>query len=662
MSNVFTITISAVDKATATVRKVNDAMGRITRPFEQAGKSFKGLGRELGFEKIGKNLASIGQSAGRAARGIGSIVAPMAAVTGVASVGGVIALADGWAKLGRNVTYSAQNIGIGTDRLQAFQGMAKLAGISSDTMTQSLQTLGDTMEDALYGRNQQALMLFNRLGVGIKRTSDGALDAAGEFRALASAIYNIKSPQQQNLVAGQFGLTGLLPLIRQGPAAMDKLMARARALGLVMDGPALKAANNFAMSIEGLKASGEGLRNAIGNAIIPAIKPLVDQLTGWISKNRELISAKVGEWARDFGKWLKSIDWQKVGAGITGFIKGVGDLVDWLGGWKKAAIGVGIVMGAGFISNVVSLGANVVLLGVRIGGLITKMWGLKAAADAASAASAGGMASSLGMLGKAGLYGAAAAGGIYLGSKISDAMDGTTFGDKFSHYNTKYLGAALSLIGFKNNQFSRAARYDGYDQKYSGAGSAAGIDAGLSARVVSYFEKQGWSLAQAKGIAANLMSESALNPNARGDNGRAYGLAQWHADRQGAFAKWAGKPLQGSSLQDQLGFVQYELTKGSEQRAGALLRGAQTADMAGRIVSNYYERPASPAEAARRGALAQQLAAPAGPYSSGSGQSGKVHVEVELKNAPPGTKATAKSSGAAEVSLPRIGYSQVGDW
>src|SRR5690348_13474436 len=189
MAQTFNIVISATDKATATIRKVNDSMSRITRPFEQVGKSFKSLGREIGVDKIGQDLAKIGVTARDAARYVGSIVAPMAALTGVASVGGIIALADGWAKLGRNITYSAQNIGIGTTQLQEFQGAAKLAGLSGEAMTSSLQSLGDTMEDALYGRNQQALMLFNRLGVGIKRTKDGAMDATGEFKALATAIY-----------------------------------------------------------------------------------------------------------------------------------------------------------------------------------------------------------------------------------------------------------------------------------------------------------------------------------------------------------------------------------------------------------------------------------------------------------------------------------------
>lgn len=661
MANNLTIVISATDKATAVVRKVNDAMGRLTRPFDQVGKSFKSLGRELGFEKIGKNLTSIGRQASTAARSVGSIVAPMAALTGVASVAGVIALADGWANLGRSITYAAQNIGTGTGKLQAYEGAAKLAGIASGVMTSSLQTLGDTMEDALFGRNQQALMLFNRLGVGIKRTKDGTLDATAQFRALAGAIYRLKSPQQQNLAARQFGLSELLPLIRQGPAAFDRLTAKARELGMVMDGPALKSATDFATSIEGLQASGIGLRNSLGNAIIPAIKPLLDQLTTWVSTNRELISQKVGKWAQDFAKWITSVDWGTVGREVRGLLSAVGHLVDRLGGLKGVALVTGAVLGAGFVSNVVSLGLNLGQLAIGIGALIGKFTALKVAADAAGAATAASSTGALANLGRFGLVAGAAVGGVYVGSKISDAMEGTVVGDKFSHYNTKALGMALSAIGFKNNRFAMAARYDGYDQKYNGAAPVAGIDEGLKQRVVRYFQQQGWSPAQARGIAANLISESSLNPHATGDNGNAYGLAQWHADRQANFARYAGKPIQGSSLIDQLGFVQYELTRGSERTAGALLRSAKTAGEAGSIVSRAYERPADAQGAATsRAALAESLAAPTGPYAGGNASAGgTVHVEVIGKDLQPGTKLKATGQGAVTTST-RVGYSTIG--
>lgn len=119
----------------------------------------------------------------------------------------------------------------------------------------------------------------------------------------------------------------------------------------------------------------------------------------------------------------------------------------------------------------------------------------------------------------------------------------------------------------------------------------------------------GWSHEQSSGILANLQRESNMNPNAVGDNGKAYGIAQWHPDRQEAFRKWAGKDIRQSSVDEQLAFLNYELTKGAEQKAGSLLRASTNARQAGEIMSRYYERPmAADAEAAKRGTSAVQIA------------------------------------------------------
>lgn len=116
--------------------------------------------------------------------------------------------------------------------------------------------------------------------------------------------------------------------------------------------------------------------------------------------------------------------------------------------------------------------------------------------------------------------------------------------------------------------------------------------------LIDYFMKQGWSREQAQGIVANLAQESNFDPNAVGDGGKAYGIAQWHPDRQEEFRKFAGKDIRQSTLEDQLSFVNYELTKGRETAAGDKLRGAMTAYDAGSIVSRYYERPANADEQA----------------------------------------------------------------
>ncbi|AFO47225.1 phage tail tip lysozyme [Pseudomonas putida] len=127
-----------------------------------------------------------------------------------------------------------------------------------------------------------------------------------------------------------------------------------------------------------------------------------------------------------------------------------------------------------------------------------------------------------------------------------------------------------------------------------------------AAATIDFFRAKGWSEDQAKGIAANLEQESNFQPDAVGDGGNAYGMAQWHPDRQANFAKFSGKDIRQSTAQEQLEFIHYELTRGGEKSAGEKLKMATSAPEAAGIVSQYYERPADTnGEITRRAAIAE---------------------------------------------------------
>jgi hypothetical protein len=106
-----------------------------------------------------------------------------------------------------------------------------------------------------------------------------------------------------------------------------------------------------------------------------------------------------------------------------------------------------------------------------------------------------------------------------------------------------------------------------------------------------FFIDKGWTSAQAAGIVGNLQAESGpnLKINAVGDNGKAYGIAQWHPPRQRDFARIFKKDIRQSSFQEQLEFIDWEL-KNTEKRAGNFLRQAKTPEVAAAMVDMYYER------------------------------------------------------------------------
>ena len=110
---------------------------------------------------------------------------------------------------------------------------------------------------------------------------------------------------------------------------------------------------------------------------------------------------------------------------------------------------------------------------------------------------------------------------------------------------------------------------------------------------MEYFLDQGWTPEQAAGLVANLQAESydRIDPAAFNAKEQAYGIAQWRGPRKRDFEREMGRPIKGSSLDDQLKFVQWELNN-TEKRAGRRLKQATTAAEAAAIVDEFYERSA----------------------------------------------------------------------
>lgn len=137
-------------------------------------------------------------------------------------------------------------------------------------------------------------------------------------------------------------------------------------------------------------------------------------------------------------------------------------------------------------------------------------------------------------------------------------------------------------------------------------------------RTAAFLMGQGWTAPQAAGIIANLEAESGLNPFAQGDKNKAgqltaYGIGQWHADRQRAYAEFFGHSIQSvrdpsRALAEQLEFVQHELRAGAYKQAGMDLALDRSARAAGYDVSRLYERPGGGTkEAVRRGDAAVRI-------------------------------------------------------
>lgn len=577
MANDFVIRISAEDKATAVVKKIQDAFGKITGPIDKVQKKTASLGDvgQAGLTKLRKGMDGVANSASKVVDKIVEIIPGLTAIGGAASIAGLSALATKFGNFGFGLNKSSKLLGMNAQDLAAWHVAAKRAGVSAEEFDSSMSGSQSTIRAAAFGADPHAMVMLQKMGVQIQHNKDGSIDYLSTQQKIMTALAKQPSVQGQRDAANALGMGALLPMIQQGTYAADK--ARAMRKGLVPTPEEIARAVAFHQDVNDLEDSVMGLGNSIGSKIIPVLDPLVKGFASWLDEHRVQIANAITGAVQKFADWVKSIDWNEV-------VSKMSKLFDAMGGIKGVAIAIAAITFAGPIGGVLSLITNLTKLStVVLPAAVAGMAALAAAGFLAETARQAALDSSIHKLPgetddqRDQRVADAAAGGI---------VTPDTGGTKNADLGGRFFSWVKGLTGGNSNQAS-------------------------TKDVMSQLQGSGWGKNQAAGIAANLFAESKFDPTAVGDNGHAYGIGQWHEDRQKLFAKWAGHDIHGSSLPEQLKFVDYELRNGDSQsqQAGRALPLAKDAATAGRIVSQYYERPADvEGEARRRGALAGSIA------------------------------------------------------
>ncbi len=452
----------------------------------------------------------------------------------------------GQAQLG----YLSKNLGMSARELDAWGKTVKTVGGSAEGFQASLQNIASGIEAFKLGEDSPVVGMFRAIGVNVA-------DSAGKMRPFKDVLMDVADalqrydPQDQIRIAQSLGIDqGTLNVLRQGRQAVQDLYGEMyRSSGVTEESvkraqEAQRVWGEFAAQANGV---GQAIFEAMGPALVELTKDLRD-FGGWVNEHRAEIQkffTDLVEGGKDLVQMLRDLD-QDTG-GATTKILALG------AAFAVASKGVGMFLGVG--------------------------------------GSALAMASRLGAIGIAGYAGYQA--GTYLNDNF---ISGTAVGD----FIGEWLNRGAAALGVESAQDS-VNTMDAANGKVNGGRPMADY-------VANYFQSKGWSREQAVGIASNLSVESGFNPSAVGDGGKAYGVAQWHPDRQRQFHAFAGKDIRASTLDEQLAFIHYELTQGQEKSAGDALRKARSAYEAGGIVSRQYERPArADAEASRRGMLAQSI-------------------------------------------------------
>lgn len=457
-----------------------------------------------------------------------------------------------------SIGFLSANLGMSTEQLSSWQHASERAGGSAAGMNAQLKESADTLAALRSGLGpNEGLQWFFRMGGSSTDLKDGNTYLLARAKIVAD-IFNV-DPTRAALISKQMGISeDQFNLIKQGPTAILALVAaqeKNNAITAKDAAAALKLKNEWLDLTQSLEA--QGIR--VLTALMPAITKLlefVESLTDKFTVNKDLVE----EWVDILVKadWSSIISDAKEFAGdIRDLTKDLKELIErwdeWTGHSKVQTPGVTKLPGALRIGKTADLNADNVATGKPIPTSTGRPENKTLAA-------------------------------------ISDGIE---------------MFVARTLASFGNKAAGEFVRdTTGKDDYLVGPK----VDAVQVQTVMSKLMKMGWTPAQASGITGSFTQESNLNPGAVNSKSGAYGIGQWLAPRRADFKAWSGHDIVGSSLDEQLAFFNYEVTKGKEKAAGDKLRAAKTAADAAKIHSDAYERPgADEANVARRQQVATAI-------------------------------------------------------
>lgn len=569
----------------------------------------------LGFKVDQKGLKTFKEGVEDSTKGVVRLVATIqgAALTIGASVAGFASKIESLYFVGRRV-------GATENSLRALGGAARDFGVSADMALGSVEAIAKFMRNNPAGESYIA-----SLGVQT-RDANGNLRDTVDLVADIGRVMAAKPTWLASQYSSVLGIDENLMLAMRDPAFVERLrQIRTESENNGMS-RAAKDAHELMNSIRELGRTADNMFTLIQADLQEKVGPELKRLSAWFKDNAPEIAKRISEVAQVVLRMAETV-LPVLGAVIEKFVE-----------WDKAT--------NGWTTNILlAVAALKVLGGFQIlsglGKLSAALRGVGGAAAAAQAGAAAGGAAAAGAgvaagatIGTTALAAAAigapiAIGGAYLQHQMTGTEEGIKqrIADRQARIKEKDELIELDPRNAAKYQVEKIplerdiAEYTKKLEQLKTAPATA-PDAAPGAGLpdaMEFFQKLGWTQEQAAGIVANLKHESNMRADAVGDQGQAYGIAQWHPDRQANFARWARKDIRQSTLAEQLAFVHHELTQGAEQRAGQLLRASQNAQQAGEVVSRYYERPRdADGEALRRGQTAVSMSANTTIYVSGA--------------------------------------------
>lgn len=284
----------ALDKSAREVKKLE----RQLEKTKKTGNNFLGGSMPKNLEGIAGKLGI----AGAAVAGFG-IAAKYATDFIGDSVNTTLDLAKASAKLGRET-------GMDMTTSSAWISLAKQRGIATEQLSLSFGTLDKRISAANHG-SKSAADSFRSLGVSQDMVKRG--NFSGVLSRISDAFARMKNgPEKTALALQLFGRRGkdLLPILNRGSSGVAALQREMKALHLTVDAKTVKSAQKMREAQMKLNGAFDGLKNAVGTAVINRLASFAVALTNLITalSKGQKPAGELGKAFVDIQKTIKDVE------------------------------------------------------------------------------------------------------------------------------------------------------------------------------------------------------------------------------------------------------------------------------------------------------------------------------------------------------------------
>jgi hypothetical protein len=340
--------ISAVDRVSPVLRKVNARMGMMHKTFRDVGSSSRnvlagiGLPASIGLGALGFGLVSAGKSALDYAG----------------------ALQD-----------ASDNTGMSKKAIQELGAAFEAAGVKQEDFIEKTGKLSKGLAEAAAGKDQSLLGLLTKLRIPLR-------NAKGEIRSVEEVLpelsdafaKNVNPAVRSRMAMELFGKSGgkLVAVMMQGGASLAEARKEAERLGAVLSDTDVERLDALGDSF-GMLQRQVRVRLAGAFAIAaPAINDATKNLSEWLAKSnvQQKLGDSIKRIADAFSAWVKDGGVDRMLESIDALVTNIGKFVEFVGGWGNVMKGLGVLILAGPVSSLFALGAALVRLGTTLLGQV----------------------------------------------------------------------------------------------------------------------------------------------------------------------------------------------------------------------------------------------------------------------------------------------------